>query len=198
LKRFGGLLDSPLWLDLAPYASSAVPLMSQCQSLFKMVVNASQTLSQSCTSQFAPEDQWKCLVAEYALQYVTDVPYLLHAYQYDAYQLGHNSNGAYPTTDAGLLAYAENFRILTVQAAQKETITPENPGTAALLPACYKHCNTEGSTFSSIISGGQLSLEMAVTNWFFGDSSDASLRYYVESCSGFNCGVDCPSLTSMS
>ena len=94
-----------------------------------------------------------------------------------------------PPTTPGELAYAELFRSQTVRNATADTITPALPGTAAMLPACYKHCNTETSMWATLLTNG-VSLEAAVTCWFLG--STAVPPFIVDSCKGFNCGVGCP------
>ena len=64
-------------------------------------------------------------------------------------------------------------------------------GTAVLAPACYKHCNTQSPTFSTLETNG-VSLEMAVSSWFYG--TRAVPQFVVEDCAGFNCGTDCPAV----
>lgn len=68
----------------------------------------------------------------------------MHAYQYDEFQLTGDLGipfSSKPTTPAQL-AYTEVWRNLTRTVANADVIGPARSGTAAMLPACYKHCNT--------------------------------------------------------
>ena len=43
------LLDSPLWIDVAPFAPGVVPLAAQCQAALPLF-NASASLSAACVA----------------------------------------------------------------------------------------------------------------------------------------------------
>ena len=118
--------------------------------------------------------------------------FFLHAYQYDLFQLSSDTKVPVPDKTPQQLAYCESFRNLTRASFSKDVVVQNGPGkNAALLPACYKHCNTEGSTFSTLATNG-VTLEAAVAAWFF--SEGAAQQYVQEDCQGFNCGTDCPSV----
>lgn len=193
VTRFGALLDSAFWLDLAPYNSSAIPFTTQVQEVYALA-NGSASVSPGCAAAFPAGEQWKCLMGEYAVPYVTS-RYLLHSFLYDRFQLSWDFNipfgGPAPDKTPQQIAYSETFRNLTEVKATEDTIAPARSGTAALLPGCYMHCNTEGSTFATLATLG-VTLEQAVLSWFFGDASVPA--YVSETCAGFNCGPDCPAV----
>lgn len=245
VSNYGGLLDSAFWIDMQPYNSTngAVPFATQVQLVYNMT-NATSTISASCAAAYPASsgEQWKCMMGQYAVKYVAS-PYLLHAFQYDQYQITTNYNipfGGPPPIDTPQevskgrhvparrfislfcsqrpipyvaplcpaplthrspiifivllqIAYDELFRNLTRQHADDDTVTPSKPHTAALLPACYKHCNTQPSTFRTA-STNNVTLEQATVSWFFGPSVYSAPAYVVEDCAGFNCGNDCPAL----
>jgi hypothetical protein len=191
VSRFGALLDSAFWLDLAPFNASAIPFSTQVQEVYALA-NGSASVSPDCAAAFSAAEQWKCLMGEYAVPFLTS-RYLLHSFLYDRFQLSWDFNipfgGPAPDKTPQQIAYSEGFRNLTEVKATADTIAPARSGTAALLPGCYLHCNTEGSGFGTLATLG-VTLEQAVLSWFFGDASVPA--YVSETCAGFNCGPDCP------
>ena len=128
---------------------------------------------------------------QYAVPFVR-ADFFLHAYQYDLFQLSSDTKVPVPDKTPQQLAYCESFRNLTRASFFQDVVVQNGPGkNAALLPACYKHCNTEGSTFSTLATNG-VTLEAAVAAWFF--SEGTAQQYVQEDCKGFNCGTDCPSV----
>jgi len=105
-------------------------------------------------------------------------------------QLSYDIAATVPTTTQQL-AYAQAFHDQLLVAARNDTIAPGKPGTAAMLPACYHHCITESSLFTSMMVN-DTTMEQATASWFFND--DSAPRYIVDTCSGFNCGSYCPPL----
>lgn len=186
IEFFGGLLDSCLWVDL-PQLSSAKDESFQNQTRAVVALaNATASIPSECAKKF-PE-LWQCLFGEYRLPF-TKSNYFLHSFQYDLFQLQGDTGVAIPNSTPEQLAYDESFRNRTVFTVNDETIYPKKPGSAALLPACFKHCNTQTSTFSTLKTNG-VSLEMAVSSWFY--ETKLVPQYIVETCKGFNCGSDCP------
>lgn len=123
-------------------------------------------------------------------------PFLLHAYTFDQFQITWDENISFATwpSSPAQLDYALTFHNRTIQAATADVIQPARPQTAALLPACFKHCNTEASTFATLLTNG-VSLENATVAWYFqkqGAAPSPVPPYIVEQCSTFNCGTDCP------
>lgn len=192
LAYYGGLLDSAFWMDIQPANASVIPFGTQIQDIYALA-NSSYALSESCLSQFPTDQQWKCMMGEYAVPYLS-YPYLLYAFQYDEFQLTSDfGNPSVPNKTPAQLAYDEYFRNITRFSAYKDTITPAKTGTAALLPACFKHCNTQDYHFQTLATNG-VTLEQATVNWFWNrQCKDSTIpSYIVEDCVGFNCGTNCP------
>lgn len=188
LARVGGLLDSAFWVDMAPLDASVVPFAQQARDVVTLA-NASSADQAACAAVY-PGEAWKCIFGQYLVPFVQS-DFFLHAYQYDQFQLSSDIAKPVPKSPAEL-AYAETFRNNTRVDFARDVVTPNGPGkNAALLPACYKHCNTEGSTFATLITNGQ-SLEAALVSWWTG--SGAAAQYIVENCTGLNCGSTCPTL----
>ena len=192
LKKFGALYDSAFWIDEPPLVASVESFMDEARGAYSAFnVSAPGVLDPACVAAHAGADAWKCLYGEYAVATVAE-PFLLHSFQYDLFQLGvdEDLHGRAPQS-ADELAYAEGFRNNTRTAAARDVIAPAREGTAALLPACFRHCNTGGSTFTTATTNG-VSLEDATVSWFSG--SGAAPQFIVEDCEGLNCGHDCPKL----
>jgi len=184
--KFGGLLDSCLWVDIPQLNSSTQESFQNQTKAVVALANASASIPADCAAKFP--DLWQCLFGEYRLPFVKS-DYFLHSFQYDLFQLQGDTGVQVPDATPEQLAYDETFRAMTLLTANEDTINPDIPGTAALLPACFKHCNTQSSTFSTLKTNG-VSLEMAVSSWFY--DSKVVPQYIAETCKGFNCGTDCP------
>ena len=63
-----GVLDSPLWIDIPPYATDdglPQPFANETKQVF-LNANASGRASPSCAAAFPDErDQWKCIFGQY-------------------------------------------------------------------------------------------------------------------------------------
>lgn len=190
LSKFGAFYDSAFWVDLIPLVTSETSFATQVQDAYALFNVSDGVLEPACLAAYA-DAPWKCMFGEYAIATVSD-SFFVHAYQYDLFQLGVDEDlgGKAPTT-APQLAYAEKFRNATRAAAARDVISPARAGTSALLPACFKHCNTGSSTFYTSKTNG-VSLEDMVVAWFMGSTSTPA--YVVENCAGLNCGHDCPPL----
>jgi len=97
--------------------------------------------------------------------------------------------------------------------AHAETLAAAWPqGSMALLPACFKHCNTESESFSTLATAG-VTLEDVVVAWLQQQEEEEKQQQkqheqhqqeqqqheqqqqqtvIIEDCYGFNCGHDCP------
>lgn len=188
IAAFGVFLDSVFWIDMAPFSSSVTPFMTQAADMLTMS-NATGNVDPACIAAHSASEQWKCIYGQYCLPYVR-APFLLHSFQYDQFQLSQNEAVPVPTTGPEL-AYAETFRTFTRGNASADV--PNNGTVAAMLPACYKHCNTESSTFATLQTNGY-TLEQAVVSWWATVTGSAATvpRYVQDNCTGFNCGTGCP------
>ena len=193
LARVGGLLDSAFWVDLTPLAAGVVSFADQARDVVALA-NASSADQAACAAAYPNKaDAWKCIFGQYAVPYIQS-DFFLHAYQYDLFQLSSDTKVPVPNKTPQQLAYCELFRNATRSDFAADVVAPNGPGkNAGLLPACYKHCNTEGSTFSTLATNG-VTLQAAVAAWWAGAGEGAAAvpQYIVEDCSGFNCGTDCP------
>ena len=185
VTRYGALLDSAFWQDIEPYNSSLPSLMNVTAQAVELYGNAALALPE-CKMQYPAEDQtWRCYYGAFLLPHVKE-SFFLHQFLYDSYQLGKDGAGKI-TPSGAIVEYDETFRTLTHQFAavdvKASALKPGDKG--AMLPACYKHCNTLEGTWSTLMTQGK-TLEEAVTSWFF---RDGTVDDYVESsCVGFNCG----------
>ena len=167
LRRFGALLDSPLAVEELPMPGVASQsLMAQAQGVLALT-GASAGSSAACRAAHPqPADAWRCLFASYALPFVRS-DLFLHAFQYDSAQLAADTGAGVPNRTPEQRAYAEAFRNATRAIAFGDVIKPAASGSAAMLPACFAHCNTLGDGFGSLATDG-FTLEQAVSSWFYG------------------------------
>ena len=128
------------------------------------------------------------MMGEYATNFTVQ-DYMIHVYQFDLFQL-ESDIGHAPQT-AAEIAYANDFRADLRAAAAAAVLGPSRAGTAALLPACFHHCNTGGSTFATATTNG-VTLQGVLADWFFGLGAGRRGPFVMEDCSGFACGKDCP------
>ena len=181
------LFDSHFWMDVAPLSPSAVPFRTQVQDVFALVgAGAPGYLNPACTAAF-PAEPWRCMFGEFATNY-TQQPYFAYVFQFDSFQLGEDEGVKTPTTPAQI-AYANTFRGELRAAAEAAIIRPARAGTAAMLPACFHHCNTGGASFSTAATNG-VTLEAALAEWLF--NLPAKGQFIEEQCTGFACGKGCP------
>jgi hypothetical protein len=176
----------------------AAPFAVQARDVVALA-NASSADQAACKAIYPdPADSWKCIFGQYAVPFIKS-DFFLHAYQYDLFQLSSDTKVPVPNKTPQQLAYCEMFRNATRADFAADVVKPNGPGkNAGLLPACYKHCNTEGSSFSTLATNG-VTLQDAVAAWWgaAGASSAAGAaaavpQYIVEDCTGFSCGTDCP------
>ena len=186
--RIGGLLDSAFWVDLTPLDTAKDPSFSQQSKDVLALANASSSDENACAKAY-PGELWRCIFGQYAVPFLR-ADFFLHSYQYDLFQLQGDTGDQVPDKTGEERAYCETFRNATRSSFASDVVSKDGPGkNGGLLPACFKHCNTEGSTFGTIATNG-VTLEQAIASWFFGEGSAA--QFIVEDCAGFNCGTDCP------
>jgi O-palmitoleoyl-L-serine hydrolase len=190
ISRYGFLFDSGFYLDIDTFSPTATSFRDQAKGIYALA-QLNTTIDPDCIAKFGQELGWKCALATYYVPFIT-APYLLHSFLYDLFQLSTDMSlpsGAYPNTTQEL-AYAEMFRGITTQNVTADFV-PQNGFQSAILPACYAHCSTEDSRWNTVQANG-VTLEQAVASWFLNEATVSPL--IVESCSGFNCGYNCPAL----
>lgn len=79
-----GLLDSGLWLDLAPLDPSVMPLGEQTELAYGLFV--SSALVPSACAAANPGAEYKCIMGQFRMPYV-ETPYFLNTAQFDDFQL---------------------------------------------------------------------------------------------------------------
>ena len=151
ITQVSGLLDSSFWLDIAPLSNTSLPFVEQVQRVVRL---GNPILNPTCALQ--ERQSWRCLMGQYLVPYL-QTNFLLHAFQYDAYQLSGDLGIPFesPVTKPPQLEFAEAFRAQTRANATKDVPPPSSiRSTAAHLPACYAHCNTESERFSTLATNG--------------------------------------------
>jgi len=179
-----GLLDSPLWIDVAPLATAPTSLQCEAQSAL-YYLNASARLGEACLAAYPDQDQhWRCLFGEYRMP-LLHTPYALNAAQYDSFQLEYALGGSMPPTHPGQITYADEFgeAMLTVVSALPAA---DQAGSGVFSSACFKHCVTLSADFWTVQSEG-ISLSTALRWWFFGgcpqsDCPDGLPTQVIEHC----------------
>ena len=159
-----GLLDSPLWIDVAPLASA--PLSLQCQSQSAVgYLNATSRLGESCLAAYSsPQEHWRCLFGEYRMQFLR-TPYGLNANQYDRFQLEYALGGSMPPQYPNQFIFADSFGeamrgvVSTLPAAGQSD-------SGVFSGACFQHCVTLTEVFWGMQSEG-ISFSDALRWWFF-------------------------------
>jgi hypothetical protein len=189
LAAFGSLFDSAYWVDIDPYSPKATPFRTQVQNVYAMTgAGAAGYLNPACTAAFPAAEGWKCMFGEYSSNY-TQEDYMIHVYQFDLFQL--NEDVGHTPATAAEIAYANGFQKDVRALASTTVLGPARAGTAALLPACYHHCNTGGSTFATATTDG-VTLQDVVAGWFSGLPGGTTGKFVMEDCLGFKCGKGCP------
>ena len=161
-----GLLDSPLWIDVAPLATS--PLSLQCQAQAAVgYLNATARLGEACVARYpSPTEHWRCLFGEYRVPTLR-TPYALNADQYDTFQLEYALGGSMPPSAPGQYAYADAFGEATL-AVVSSLPAPGQAGSGVFSGACFHHCVTFSAAFWGLQSEG-VSFSDAVRWWWNGD-----------------------------
>jgi len=184
LSRFGVLFDSGFWIDVQPY-DTALPSLALITQQAVAMAGMGAAAAPACAAAYPGAELWKCFFGFYALRFL-QAPFYANQFLYDQYQLEKDGIPGRPKDDG--VAYAEVFRGLTESGLR--AAFDAQPGSAASLPGCHKHCNTlTGNTWGTILTGGA-TLEEGVTEWFFDDAF--SHRWLLETCEGWNCGLTCP------
>ena len=197
-----GLLDSPLWVDVAPLQPHVMPLANETRAAFGLF-NATARLGPLCASTYPDEqDQWRCMFGQWRMP-LLQTPYMLNAAQDDKFELPYNLGGNTPLgyNVAGWhpdqAAYANAFGP-QVLAVVNTLPTSAQKKSAVFSTACFRHCVTDSAAFWNVgiaqaaTKRGPpalpISLATASNAWYFGKVP--SPFRVVQQCTGFRCG-DC-------
>lgn len=195
-----GFLDSPLWINMAPFpGSSFVGFNATTKGVFKWA-NVSH-LGTACEATYPGQEAWKCMFGQYRMP-LLQTPYLLVASQYDAFQLGTNV-GHKPST-AAQRAYATQFaartRALMLELRENWGASAagcKQEGSNAVFSwACYSHdvdCSPDGFDGAQAAGSTMDEALSAFLGWapqVGGSSATLSLEW-VDDCQGFACGPGC-------
>ncbi len=181
----GAVLDSPYYLDQAPYDETFVGFPNQTMEIYNRY-NVAAIIPADCAAVYtdASGDGWKCIYGQYRVPFLR-LPYVMFASQYDSYQLSNNigenpeSSGHYSTSamDDYAAAFADSTRSLLYPLTDKALIHSW---------ACYNHAVSLTSGYYSITVNG-ISQNDAVNALIEGQLFGG----WIEACSGLFCGEDC-------
>jgi len=188
-----GFLDSPLWIDMAPFKSGVKSFGESCRDVYGYA-NVTR-LGHKCAAAFGEAEQWKCIMGQYRMPHV-ETPYLLVAAQYDSFQLG--TNVGHRPASPPELAYAADFARRTV--ALSTGLREGWPSDAArqngvLSWACYSHATSlDPSGFDRQACGvNDTTLDAAVKQFLaLAPASGAPMPLeWIDNCTGLACGARC-------
>jgi len=165
-----GLLDSPLWIDVAPLATA--PLSLQCQAQAAVgYLNATARLGDACLARYPSQaEHWRCLFGEMRMPTLR-TPYGLNANQYDTFQLEYALGGTMPPRYADQFAYADSFGE-AMRGVASTLPAAGQAGSGVFSGACFHHCVTMTESFWGLQSEG-ISFSDAVRWWYFKGSCPA-------------------------
>ena len=179
--RVLGFLDSPLWLDLDPFDSSAgLPLAARAQAAHEHF-NISH-LDDDCARVHAGQP-WKCLFGEYRLRFLKTPTLVSHA-QYDAYVL--SQHGVSATITPMEQAYASSV------ASRVRGVLMSLPRTrvASFSPACFSHAEAMSARgFSHTFVGDERrqTMEAALVRLV----QHGEVVQWIDACTDWACGAGC-------
>ena len=205
-----GVLDSPLWIDIPPFATAdglPQPFANETKQVF-VNANASGRVSPACSAVFTDkDDQWKCIFGQYRLPAMPKTsPFIVYASQDDSFQMDHNKcEDPLPTESGEAEAYARDFGRRTKEIAENLA----DAGFAVYSSACYNHAVSETETFFTEKVAGSTMAEAlhsfieaqaqtetrAEARAHVGEAEIA--RYgpntlvWIENCQGWKCGANC-------
>lgn len=186
-----GFLDSPLWLDYAPLDAS---FEGGFANQTKQVHNFANVrhLGEGCEAHYDEANQWRCLLGEYRMPFVTS-PYFLIAAKHDWFQLnflvGRDSSNFTPA----MLDYAAAFANRT--AVVVDTLAASHH--AVFAPACYSHAKTlsdagffKDGLEDGVTAYGALRVFLQEVR---GGNKNGEILKLIDSCFTFDCGKGCHS-----
>jgi len=190
-KRLIGLVDSGEYIDLELYnPNSTVAMGSRLRDQARGVLEyLNASISQECALTY-PNAKEKCLMGETAFRTIRS-PFIAHSFQFDSYQGSVDFGPTTPSiisSNASMSLYEVNFRARTRNVLLDLAKNRSVHEFAFHSSACWHHCNTESSTFSSGFTVNGTSLSDVVQNFL--KNSSLGVRI-MEDCEGIACGKDC-------
>lgn len=186
-----GFLDSPLWLDEAPFRAGTTSLANTTVAVHGYAEVSH--LGTRCAAANPGADGWRCLFGQYRMPLVR-TPYLLVASQYDAFQLGWNVG--HEPASAPEKAYAEAFAARTVALVRSLRAawpaSRQSPN-AVYSWACYNHCTSlTGAGFNTDKCGPlATTMDAALQQTLALQPHDGSDFEWIDTCDGFACSTGC-------
>ena len=195
-----GLLDSPLWVDVAPLSSNEVSLQAQTQGAYALI-NATARIPAACAATYTGTNAWKCLYGQYVLPYVT-TPFFLNAAMFDSFQMLYDLGGE-PPSSPGQVAFADAFQNATKASLWAATLT-NNLQNGIFSATCLTHCLTDTTaTLQGVLSNG-VSIQSALNHWLStawtetpATATKAGQTVDVSQCMGYPCVGSCPGGSSV-
>lgn len=179
-----GLLDSALWLDLAPIDSAEVSLQTQTQDVYSLV-NPSARIPAACQEMYPGPEGWKCLYGQYRLPFV-QTSYYINAAQFDSFQMVYDLGGNAPSS-MGQVAFADQFQMATRAALQPAVAG----GQAVFSSTCLVHCLTDDTAYFTGYAAYEAlgsTIAAALTAWYFDNQTPVDIGQ----CTGYPCVQQCP------
>lgn len=195
-----GFLDSPLYIDVPPFAGSFPGFAFENQQVYRFA-NISH-LGSGCEAQYDEMSRWKCIFGEYRMPFIR-TPYLLVASQFDSFQLGRNGVHGAPSSDTEW-KYAEAFRdrtltvLKSLRANWPKDATQQN---AVFSWSCYSHCmsGSESGFNRDTCAPGDTTMDSALQQ-FAGMATPRTSPplQWIDTCTGWACGNGCHQASTLS
>ena len=189
-KNIIGILDSPLWIDIPPINNSIVPVAVQTQKVYKFANVSGRVNGCKCGEIYNDKnnDGWKCLFGEFKLP-LLELPHVINAAQYDAWQLGWDEDNIQPWTyNNKQIEYADNpFRL------NMRNVILNNITNNILSTSCFHHCVTEEMEYWNItIFNVKQSFSTVVKTFITNYNTHNIVNKWVGNCTnGIDCGLGC-------
>ena len=184
-----GFLDSPLWIDAAPFAGVDFPGFNvTTQRVFKWA-NVTH-LGAACSRAYPGAEGWKCMFGQYRMPHQQQ-SYMVVASQNDAYQLGENV-GHVPDTPAQL-KYAAAFARRT-KSVVKALRAGCNAGQACGVysMACFSHSTSLTANGFNANTAAGTTMDFALEQVLGRRQPNTSpTLQWVDECATFACGWGC-------
>lgn len=211
-SRVVGFLDSPYYLDVAPYSANFLGFPYQEQSKYQYF-NTTNVFYDACLTEYGSSeaDLWKCQFGQYRVPLI-NTPFLMVASQFDSYQLSNNMQTSPPYKSQEETNYAVEFGQKTKSLVKGlSTSTKEGRIYSYLSWACYNHDVSEGDGFYKIKTSSGVSQNIALQQFLALDPfitvgqetrkqskylrsknyNSGQTLFWIDDCSGFECGTGC-------